>query len=167
MPFREQDLAGQTAVVTGASRGIGRAIATNLAMRGCNILGTCTGERSLPLIDELREEVHTAYDDNLLTKPTVEAVAVTLTDKNAHETIGDAIARLFNSRVNIFINNAATVERTPVGALEEDAVATMCLGNIQTPAMIIDELVKRRYFRPDSRIIFISSTESSRCAPEA
>jgi hypothetical protein len=33
--------------------------------------------------------------------------------------------------------------------------------------MIIDELIKRRYFQPESSIIFISNAESSRCDPRA
>ncbi|KAJ4175301.1 hypothetical protein NW754_005722 [Fusarium falciforme] len=37
--------------------------------------------------------------------------------------------------------------------------------NIRTPALVVDELVKRRYFRKESRIIFLSSAESVNCEP--
>jgi len=34
------------------------------------------------------------------------------------------------------------------------------ISNIQTPVLIIDELVKRKIFQPESRIIYISSIRS-------
>jgi len=34
------------------------------------------------------------------------------------------------------------------------------VSNIQTPVLIVDELVKRKMFRPESRIVYISSVRS-------
>lgn len=46
------DLSGQTAVVTGASRGIGAAIAAQLAQAGARVIGTATSEAGAARISE-------------------------------------------------------------------------------------------------------------------
>jgi NADP-dependent 3-hydroxy acid dehydrogenase YdfG len=52
------DLAGATAIVTGASRGFGRATATALAGRGVHVVGVA---RSQAALDELREQLGEAF----------------------------------------------------------------------------------------------------------
>jgi NAD(P)-dependent dehydrogenase (short-subunit alcohol dehydrogenase family) len=44
-----------------------------------------------------------------------------------------------------------------IGAMTAAEISHSLLGNIQTPVLIVEELVRRRSFRPDSRIIYLSS----------
>ena len=46
------DLSGQIALVTGASRGIGQAIADELVKCGAKVIGTATSESGAKAIDE-------------------------------------------------------------------------------------------------------------------
>ena len=57
-----RQLAGTTAIVTGASRGFGRAIAISLVERGANVVGVARDE---PLLSELREKLGDAFTPEL------------------------------------------------------------------------------------------------------
>ncbi len=59
------DFAGQVALVTGASRGIGAAIALELARKGVRVVGTATTEAGAQGISRALE----AYDDCAGRKP--------------------------------------------------------------------------------------------------
>ncbi|CAH0051906.1 unnamed protein product [Clonostachys solani] len=159
----KQDLVGKVAIVTGASRGIGYAIVRNLAKRGAAILATSTGAGKQ--IDELRGEVNLSYEGRENLPPKIVHQALSLTDTVAHTTLADAIQRHFDGQVDIFVNNAAITDRTYPGELEADTLDRLLMCNIRTPALMVDELVKRRHFRKNSRIIFISSAESVNCDP--
>lgn len=47
-----------------------------------------------------------------------------------------------------------------LGELTVEEIQRSMIGNIQTPVLIVDELVRRKMFQPDSRIIYISSIRS-------
>ena len=53
----QQDLHNQIALVTGASRGIGRAIALHLAKLGAKVVGTATSEAGAAAINEYLQAI--------------------------------------------------------------------------------------------------------------
>ncbi|KAI8718153.1 hypothetical protein NCS52_00893300 [Fusarium sp. LHS14.1] len=161
---QRQDLAGKVAIVTGASRGIGYAIALHLAKRGAGILATSTSASKH--IDELRGDIQSVYGHLNLQPPKTAHQIVSLEDPEAHVKIADAIKREFDGNLDIFINNAAITDRTFPGELEAATLDKLLTCNIRTPALAVDELVKRRYFRKESRIVFLSSAESVNCEPD-
>lgn len=76
------------------------------------------------------------------------------------QTIADALAQHFSGRVDIFVNNAADSRPGIIGELTVEEIQQSMISNIQTPVLIVDELVKRKLFQRESRIIYISSIRS-------
>jgi NAD(P)-dependent dehydrogenase (short-subunit alcohol dehydrogenase family) len=103
-------LAGKVAVITGASRGIGLAIARELAKRGCDLV--LTG-RALPALKKAGRELGPL---GIRTLPTVCDVS----DPKAVRALAATVKKQF-SRVDILINNAGIAHRSaPVSELPYD-----------------------------------------------
>ena len=88
-------LTGRTAVVTGASRGIGRSVAEHLGAEGCRLVLCARGEEAL----------RATADDLVRGGAEVEALAVDLADVNAAERVLAAATRAFGG-VDVLVNNA-------------------------------------------------------------
>ncbi|KAG4428895.1 hypothetical protein IFR05_015624 [Cadophora sp. M221] len=158
---REQDLDGKVAVITGASRGIGRAVALNLASRGCSILGTCVTNESIDLINGMNEEINSHLkSSNRTNSVKIHGINCSILSPTCAQTIADTLVEHFSSRVDIFINNAADARDAVLGELTIESIQESMISNIQTPVLIVEEFVKRKMFQPESRIVYISSIRS-------
>ncbi|MFM7395821.1 MAG: 3-oxoacyl-ACP reductase FabG [Gammaproteobacteria bacterium] len=89
------DLAGQTALVTGASRGIGRAIAESLARAGARVVGTATTEAGAAAISQWLGKQSTGSRGAVVDVSRAESVAVLLEELEAK-----------NEQPGILVNNA-------------------------------------------------------------
>lgn len=79
------NLQGKTALVTGASRGIGKAVACMLAEKGAYVIGTATTLQGAESISAFFKEQNTAGEGVVLdvtNKDSVDALMATLTDQN-------------------------------------------------------------------------------------
>lgn len=142
-------LGGKTALVTGGSRGIGRAVVLRLAREGAKVLFTFAGNRVAA--DEVVAEVVAGGG---------EAIAVQADQGR----LGD-IERLFTEvderlgALDILVNNAAT---NPMGAISDATEADfdeVIAINTKGPFFILQAAAKR--LRDGGRIVNVSSSGSA------
>lgn len=93
------DLDGETAIVTGAAQGIGRAVVERLGAAGANVvLADVQGEKVTDLAEDLRE-----------TGVAAEAVECDVTDVADTDALADRACERFDS-VEMLVNNAGVVD---------------------------------------------------------
>ena len=95
------DLTGRTAVVTGAKRGIGFAMAEALASAGANIIGVSA---TLESAGSAIEAAVVGYGRKFT------GMAVDFADRPAVVALGEKLAGM---TIDILVNNAGTIERAP------------------------------------------------------
>lgn len=93
------DQARRVALVTGASRGIGRAVAHALARDGHSLVLNCSSERSLPAAEELAAELGRAYGAEAI------AHAADVSRAEGADGLVEAALERFG-RVDVLVNNA-------------------------------------------------------------
>lgn len=133
----------------------------NLATRGCSILGTCSSIKNLGLIYSMDDEIGSLFNTaNQSRNSKIIGISANILLPTCAQTISDALAQHFSGRIDIFVNNAADSRPGDLGELTAEEIQESLISNIQTPVLIVDELVKRKMFQPESRIIYISSVRS-------
>ncbi|WZZ90897.1 NADPH-dependent aldehyde reductase-like protein, chloroplastic [Brassica napus] len=97
-------LAGRVAIVTGSSRGIGRAIAIHLAELGAKVIVNYTN-RSTDA-DQVAGEINSSAG----TSPVAVVFRADISDSSQVESLFDAAEKAFNSPVHILVNSAGIVD---------------------------------------------------------
>jgi len=138
-------LSDRVAFVTGASRGIGRAIATRLASCGAIVVAAARGENALATVDEIKAAGGQA-----------EAVALDVTDAAAADAaIAATVAR--HGRIDILVNNAGiTRDQLMLRMKREDWEAVLAT-NLTSAYTLTQAVLKPMIRQRSGRIICISS----------
>ncbi|WP_334047958.1 3-oxoacyl-ACP reductase FabG [Alteromonas gracilis] len=100
-------LDGKIALVTGASRGIGKAIATQLAQQGATVIGTATSENGAQAISDYLSEFGG------------KGFALNVTEKESVDTTLKAINEAFGS-IDILVNNAGITRDNLLMRMKDD-----------------------------------------------
>ncbi|MBW7470404.1 3-oxoacyl-ACP reductase [Marinobacter sp. M216] len=136
-------LTGKVALVTGASRGIGAAIAQTLARDGATVVGLDIP----PAMAEL-QKVTDAINGK--------ALACDITDKAAPKLIADFIQEHFEG-VDLVIHNAGITRDKTLGNMPEHFWDMTIAVNLSAEEFIDEELAHRELLRENGRIVCISS----------
>jgi 3-oxoacyl-[acyl-carrier protein] reductase len=139
------DLSGRVALVTGASRGIGRGIAEMLAAQGAIVVAAARGENARPVADAITTAGGRA-----------EAVSLDVTEAGAGERlVASTVER--HARIDILVNNAGIArDQLLLRMKREDWDAV--LGTNLTAAFTLTQAVLKPMIRQrGGRIISISS----------
>lgn len=146
----EQDTVRRAAVVTGSSRGIGRAVACALAEAGFDVCVNCSSESSLPAARELAAELEADCGVRAI------AVAANVADAAEAAALIDAAHEAFG-RIDVLVNNAGITRDGLLARMKEedfDAVVNVNLkGTFNCCKAAAQRMMKQRY----GRIVNMSS----------
>jgi NAD(P)-dependent dehydrogenase (short-subunit alcohol dehydrogenase family) len=143
------DLTGRTAVVIGATSGIGRVLARGLAEAGADVVPTA---RRVELIAETAAEIEQAGRRTL-------CAPCDVTDSASLEALLAAVVGAFG-KVDIMVNCAGRTKRVPTLELTDEdwngIIETNLTGTLKAAQVFGRHMVERRY----GRIINIASLSS-------
>ena len=133
----EQPLAGKVALVTGASRGIGAAIAEVLQRDGAHVVGL-----DIPALEDDLKAVTEDY------------IAIDITDENAPKTIAGTLKKRHKG-VDIVVHNAGVTRDRTLGRMDEDRWDLLMNINLAAPERINEAILP--ILNEGGRIIGVAS----------
>jgi 2-dehydro-3-deoxy-D-gluconate 5-dehydrogenase len=141
------NFSGKTALVTGCSKGIGKAIALGLAQAGANIIGVSssmppTGSEVQKEIEELGSRFFPFQAD--------------FSDRTSIYKFIEAINAQFTS-IDILINNAGTILRKPAAEHPDEYWDKVMAINLDAQFILAREIGKKMVAQGSGKIIFTAS----------
>ncbi len=139
-------LEGKTALVTGAGRGIGRAIALALAAKGADV---CVASRTLPELEEVSEGIRGRGRKAL-------ATACDLRNEAEIHRLVRSAEREFG-RIDILVNNAGIGYFAPVRSMTTEQFDAMWSVNVRAAFLVTREVLPGMMERASGDIVNIAS----------
>ncbi len=148
------DLSGRVALVTGGSRGLGRAMALGFAKAGAAVV---VASRKADACESVVGEIVTLGGAGL-------AVAVRMQEPDEVRQLVDAAVARFG-RLDVVVNNAATVLDRTLEALSPDSFRGAFDTNLLGPMLLVQAAVPHLAANGVGSVINISSIAAARATP--
>jgi 3-oxoacyl-[acyl-carrier protein] reductase len=143
---RYPELAGRVVIVTGAARGLGRALADGFAAQGARLV-----------LCDLDGDGLAGVCETLPVGPgQVLAVAADLRDPATCETLVDGAAERFG-RVDVLVNNAAVLRRMPLEAVTPEIFDDVIAVNLRAPFFLARAALRHMRAARTGRIVNVAS----------
>ncbi|MBS1169482.1 MAG: fabG [Burkholderiaceae bacterium] len=146
-----QDLQNQIALVTGASRGIGHAIALELARRGATVIGTSTSESGAAALTEVLEKIRPGAG---------KGVVLDVADAAACNAVVEQIAKDFGG-VSILVNNAGITQDNLAMRMKDEEWDSVINVNLNAVGRLSRAVLRGMMKARMGRIINITSVVGS------
>ncbi|WP_432746055.1 SDR family oxidoreductase [Streptomyces sp. JH002] len=150
------DVTGKVALVTGSSRGIGRALAQGLLEAGCTVV---LNGRDAATLEATRAELAATFGD-----ATVLAEAFDVTDSTA---VAAAVGRIEEraGAIDILVNNTGAQRRAPFTEFTDEDWHGLLDTNLTSAFLVGREVARRMVPRGHGKIINICSLQSEAVRP--
>lgn len=139
------DLSGRIAIVTGASRGIGKAIAIGLAARGAHVVAAARGENARATAGDITAAGGSG-----------ESVALDVTEPGAAEAAVAGVLQR-HGRIDILVNNAGIAKDQLMLRMKRDDWDAVIATNLTSAFVLTQAVLKPMLKQRGGRIVSISS----------
>jgi len=143
---RYTELAGQVAIVTGSSKGIGRGIAVRLVREGMKVV---INSRSVEAVEKTARELHQLGADVL-------AVPADVSKKDEVQRLVGETFKAYGT-IDLLVNNAAIIRTSKFFTVDEAIFDDVLTANIRGPWLLSLEAAKIMKEKGRGGIIHISS----------
>jgi NADP-dependent 3-hydroxy acid dehydrogenase YdfG len=139
-----ESLAGRSAIVTGASRGIGAEIARQLAGAGARV---ALAARNRPRLDKLAAELGAS----------AVPVECDVTDPSSVAAAGARVREAFGGPPDIIVNNAGIFKMAPVESMAPEDFITSVRTIVIGPFLVLHEFLAEMKERKSGHVVTIGS----------
>ncbi|MBY9068441.1 SDR family oxidoreductase [Hyphomonas sp. WL0036] len=151
------DLSGKTAIITGSSRGIGRAIAEAMADQGARVV---ISSRKPGPCEEVAAEINKKHGDG-----TAIAIPANISSKEELQAMVDETNKSFGKIDIVVCNAASNPYYGPMSGIEDDQFAKILQNNIISNNWLIQMCAPQMRERKDGAVIIVSSIGGLRGSP--
>lgn len=151
------DLTGQVAVVTGSSRGIGRAIAERLAEHGSRVV---ISSRKLDACDAVAAAINARHGAG-----SALAVAANISSKQALQALVDRALAEYGRIDTLVCNAASNPYYGPMAGIADEQLRKILDNNIVANHWLVTMVAPQMVARRDGSIIIVSSIGGLRGSP--